>query len=87
MIVNRRLHRDVEDDIKRRLEVEALMQLNLDRLARAELIAKTGNWELHLDSREIVASPGAAMIYEMEGERFEFEKVKLPLRAKALMAA
>lgn len=31
MIVNRRLHRDVEDDIKRRLEVEALMQLNLDR--------------------------------------------------------
>jgi len=76
MIVNRRLHRDVEDDIKRRLEVEALMQLNLDRLARAELISKTGNWELHLDSQDIVASPGAAMIYEMKGERFALEQIK-----------
>jgi diguanylate cyclase (GGDEF)-like protein len=75
MIVNRRLHRDLEDDIMRRLDVESLMRLNLDRLARAELISKTGNWELHLDSREIVASPGAAMIYEIEGERFEFDQI------------
>ncbi len=76
VIVNRSLHRNLEDDIAHRLEVESLMQLNLDRLARAELISKTGNWELHLDSQEIVASAGAAMIYEMEGERFALEQIK-----------
>lgn len=46
------------------------------RLKRAELVSKAGNWELHLDSRKMIGSEGAAKIYGVEEKEFDYEKIK-----------
>lgn len=55
--------------------VEAI-RLSEARLNQAELVSKTGNWELHLDSNCIVASVGAAKLYGVCGDRFSIETAK-----------
>ncbi|MGE5400952.1 MAG: PAS domain S-box protein, partial [Ignavibacteriales bacterium] len=46
------------------------------RLKRAELVSKTGNWELHLDTRKIFASDGAFKIYGANKGEFDFDQIK-----------
>ena len=61
------------------------------RLKRAELISKTGNWEIHLDTNIVTASDGAARIYGVivnkltlpEIQKFPLEEYR-PLLDKAL---
>ncbi len=45
---------------------ENLIRKSEARLNRAELASKSGNWELHLDSKTIIASEGAEKIYGVE---------------------
>ena len=48
-----------------------------NRLEKAEIIAKTGNWELYIDAQKIIASDGAKKIYEIPGsEELSYENVK-----------
>jgi PAS domain S-box-containing protein len=46
------------------------------RLKRAELLSKAGNWELHLNTGEIIASAGAKTIYGVNKDKFNFEDIK-----------
>ncbi|WP_170285831.1 sensor domain-containing diguanylate cyclase [Propionivibrio limicola] len=90
LMVNRRLHHDLSMDIEKRRQAEEGMVLNISRLARAELASKTGNWELHLDTRTITSSPGAVKIYGLSASRFDYEAIKtipLPEYRPALDAA
>lgn len=80
LMVNRRLHAQLEGDLEQRKQSEAAVRLSESRLTRAELAAKSGNWELHLDSRAIVTSPGAARVYGIPDGRFDYETIKaIPL--------
>lgn len=49
--------------VERRRQTEAALLRSEARLAHAELVSKTGHWELHLDSMTIAASAGAVQIY------------------------
>ncbi|MCX7168681.1 MAG: EAL domain-containing protein [Rhodocyclales bacterium] len=50
------------------------------RLRRAELAAKSGNWELHLDSQLMIASEGAAKLYGIDRSELAYADVKaIPL--------
>ena len=78
--LNRRLQAELEADITRREESESHLRLMADKLAQAELISRTGNWELHLDDRSIVASPGAMEVYGLSESRMNYEYIKtIPL--------
>ena len=80
LMVNRCLHAELELDVERREQSEAIVRESENRLARAELAGKAGNWELHLDSREVVASPGAERVYGLSADRFNYETIKaIPL--------
>lgn len=51
------------------------------RLKLAELISQTGNWELHLKSKTIVASDGAAKIYGLKKNEVNYDIIKdIPLK-------
>jgi PAS domain S-box-containing protein len=43
-----------------------------ERLRRAELASKSGNWEIHLDSKTVIASEGATIIYGIEKDHFNY---------------
>jgi PAS domain S-box-containing protein len=47
-----------------------------ERLSRAELASKSGNWEFHLNTQEIIASEGAARIYGVDKRLYELTIVK-----------
>ncbi|MBI5808460.1 MAG: PAS domain S-box protein [Ignavibacteriales bacterium] len=50
------------------------------RLNRAEIASKSGNWELHLDTKKIIGSKGACLIYGVNASEFDYETIKkLPL--------
>ncbi|MBZ0199973.1 MAG: PAS domain S-box protein, partial [Ignavibacteriaceae bacterium] len=42
---------------------ENLIRMSEARLNRAEIVSKSGNWELHLDTMKIIGSDGASKIY------------------------
>ncbi|RMF08404.1 MAG: PAS domain S-box protein [Candidatus Neomarinimicrobiota bacterium] len=61
-------------------QVKQAVEESLLRLRRAELAAKTGNWELHLDTGTIIGSEGAGQIYGVRGEQFTYESIReIPL--------
>lgn len=66
----------ISSDITRRKKTEESLRLNESRLNRAELISKSGNWELHLETRKMIASAGASEIYGLNDEQFDIEFVK-----------
>lgn len=67
-------------DITERKKAEEATRISEARLRRAELASKSGNWELHLDTRTMIASEGAAKLYGLAQERFEYEYAKqIPL--------
>lgn len=63
------------DITERKLNEEAI-RTNETRLKRAELISKTGNWELHLNTQQIYASDGAYKIYGVDKGNFTFDRIK-----------
>ncbi|MCL4540353.1 MAG: PAS domain S-box protein [Bacteroidetes bacterium] len=63
------------DQTKER-EVESLIRQSESRLARAEIVSKSGSWELHLNSQVMIVSKGAQEIYGVMGDRMSYEDVK-----------
>ncbi|MEI6753713.1 MAG: PAS domain S-box protein [Paludibacter sp.] len=69
-------YRDISD---RKLSDIALIE-SKERLNRAEIASKSGNWELMLDTMIMKSSQGAARIYGLERDQFTFAEVaKIPL--------
>jgi PAS domain S-box-containing protein len=66
----------IVSDISARKREEKRLQESEERLRQAELAAKTGNWELHLDTNTIVGSEGAATIYGLTGATFDYEAIR-----------
>lgn len=80
LMVNRRLYHDLKEDARRRQRAEQIVHLNVERLARAELASKTGNWEFNLDTHLITSSLGAAKIYGLATTELDYEVIKtMPL--------
>jgi len=81
LLVNRRLLHDLVVDVRRRQQTEAAMRDNVERLARAELASKTGNWEFNPDTRALTHSVGTSRILGVSSETIDeaaFKKIVLP---------
>ncbi|HYX08144.1 MAG TPA: ATP-binding protein [Bacteroidales bacterium] len=63
-------------DISERKEAEEAIRISEARLQRAEIASKSGNWELHLDTNEMIASVGASKIYGIATDHMNFSVVK-----------
>ena len=53
-------------DVSERKRIEDAIRLSEARLKRAELAAKSGNWELHLDSGKMIGSAGAIQLFGLD---------------------
>ena len=53
-------------DVSERKQIEDAVRLSEARLMRAELASKSGNWELHLDSKTMIGSPGAVQLFGLD---------------------
>jgi PAS domain S-box-containing protein len=74
-------------DISDRKKSEEAIRVSEARLKRAELVSKSGNWELHLDNQMMIASEGATKIYGVDKDQMEYsliKKVPLPEYRTAL---
>lgn len=73
-------YQSIMRDVTARKQAEAAVRLSETRLKRAELTAKSGNWELHLDSKTIIASEGATKIYGVDRLTLSYSDIKnIPL--------
>jgi PAS domain S-box-containing protein len=63
------------DQTKER-EAKRKTEESLARLRRAEFVSKSGNWELHLTTKTIIASEGAGKIYGIDSEKMDYEFIK-----------
>ncbi len=81
--------RSTNTDNSKRKKADQAVRESADRLTRAELASKSGNWELHLDTKTMLASYGAEVIYGIYGDQFTYEEVKsIPLQEyRALLDA
>jgi diguanylate cyclase (GGDEF)-like protein/PAS domain S-box-containing protein len=80
LMVNHRLRVELNSELEARIVSEQNTHDSEARLVRAELIGKTGNWALRLDTSEIVSSAGAQQIYGLYGNTFSYQRVKeMPL--------
>jgi PAS domain S-box-containing protein len=74
--VNAELMREVEE----RRQADDALWLSERRLRRAEVVARTGNWEFILGRDKAKASEGARIIYGLEGSEWSLLEVqRLPL--------
>lgn len=56
-------------EITARKSVEEQLAVSRDRLSRAEIISRSGNWEFEMDTKDVFMSRGARMIFGVgEGE-------------------
>lgn len=70
----------VSRDITEQKLAEETIRINATRLRRAELASKSGHWELHLQSGEIIASEGAVKVYGLGKDIIDFNEIKaIPL--------
>jgi len=67
-------------DITERRKAETSLRRAKDRLNRAELAAKTGNWELDINTLKVKVSRGAAMLYGLSKKNLDYKEIKaIPL--------
>lgn len=59
-----------------RKRAHEIIRLSEARLNRAELASRTGHWELHLKTRTIVASLGAARLYGLTNGKFDLATIQ-----------
>ena len=70
----------VSRDITEQKLAEETIRINATRLRRAELASKSGHWEFHLQSGEIIASEGAVKVYGLGKDIIDFNEIKaIPL--------
>jgi PAS domain S-box-containing protein len=70
----------IQDITERKIADESIRKSE-ERLNRAELASKSGNWELLVESGIIKASKGACKVYGLNSEDFVYEKIKIiPLK-------
>jgi len=65
-IENRKLLIDTIVDLSDLKKSENALKNSESKLARAELISKTGNWELNIDTGDMIASEGAKHIFDLQ---------------------
>jgi len=56
---------------------EALLIQTNERLIRAALVSKAGNWEYDLETGIISSSEGAQKLYGVEGENWNYDEIKM----------
>ncbi len=66
----------VGNDITERKHAEEQLRLSEKRLKRAEVAARSGNWELILESYRVVASEGARIIYGVQDREWSLAEVR-----------
>ena len=67
-------------DISERKRMEEAIRESGYRLTRAESVSRSGNWELYVDTRNIVASEGASRLYGFHGQEWPLSVVQqIPL--------
>ena len=67
-------------DITKSKNAEVALQESESRLVRAEKVAKIGNWKLILESRKMLSSVGARLLYGIEEEVTSLDVIKnIPL--------
>jgi len=67
-------------DITERRKAEEALRESEYRLARAERVAKIGNWKIMLNTKTIIGSVGACLIYGVDADKLALEMVqKFPL--------
>jgi|GEM_PF-481202 len=64
-------------DITERNRNETALEVSRNRLQRAELVSRSGNWEFDLVTRKVFASEGARLIYGLEDKDWTIETVQL----------
>jgi PAS domain S-box-containing protein len=70
----------VTRDINERKRIENELHESEDRLAKAERVAKIGNWKLRVDTKEMISSAGARFIYGVDKDTMSLDDVqKVPL--------
>ncbi|MEI7638289.1 MAG: PAS domain S-box protein, partial [Syntrophus sp. (in: bacteria)] len=70
----------VSRDISKRKQTEAELEINKNRLYRAEIISRSGNWEFDLKSNRVFGSDGARKIYGLPDSEWTIPAVqKIPL--------
>ncbi len=68
-------------DITERKRTGEELRIHKDRLSRAEIISRSGNWEFDLGTKRVFASDGARKIYGLHHEEWtipEVQKIPLP---------
>ncbi|MGO9690822.1 MAG: PAS domain S-box protein [Syntrophobacteraceae bacterium] len=70
--VNAELRRETEE----RRQAEDALRLSERRLRRAEVVARSGNWEFFLGCDKVHASDGAKIIYGVEGSEWSISKIQ-----------
>jgi len=67
-------------DITERVNAEETILVTASRLNRAELAAKSGNWEIYTDTNQVIASAGARELYGFTKGVFDNDSAKqIPL--------
>ena len=70
----------IDRDITDRKKAEESLHKSEIRLKRAEIASKSGNWELLLDTQIMIGSEGAAKVYGLTEEQYNFDLIKkIPL--------
>ena len=63
-------------DISERKRIEVAIRRSEARLKRAELAAKSGNWELHLESGKMIGSAGAIQLFGLDLDEADSTTIK-----------
>ncbi len=80
LLLTQRQSQQIRGDLQALEEAYQALAESEGRLARAELVAKFGNWELDLSTRTIIGSAGAKKIYGITGSMSldEARRLQLP---------
>lgn len=74
-IVVKKIEMDIEKENK---FINAIKSLSIseERLKRAEIESKSGNWELHVDGKTIISSEGAMKLYGLYEKVVDLETIR-----------